>query len=255
MTISPQRPVPQSARDTIKTAIENGVYGPGERLPGERALAASLSISRASLREGLQELAKEGIVTSSPQRGWFVAVNRVSEPPNELRSFTQLAHELGLEPSTRVLHSQQRPAQFEEAKRLAIAPASAVLELHRHRSLDGTPYSLDRTIVSLGRAPGLEKVDFNNVSLYQMVEEVSGIQIAKSSYSVRADAADAYTAELLELEVGMPVLVGDEITYDLRELPILSSELTYRGDAYRFEATLYHPRLLSGANRHTSSIP
>src|SRR5699024_7394953 len=147
--------VGRSARRSIMTAIENGVSSPGERLPGERSLATQLGISRESLRQALKELAADGAVTSSPQRGWFVAVNMVSDPPNELHSFTDLARARGLEPTTQVLSAQQRPAQFEEARRLALAPASPVLDLHRLRSLDGVPVSLDRTVVALGRTPGL----------------------------------------------------------------------------------------------------
>lgn len=240
--MSTEVPVGKSARRSIMTAIENGVFSPGERLPGERSLANQLGISRESLRQALKELAEDGAVTSSPQRGWFVAVNMVSDPPNELQSFTDMARARGLEPTTQVLDVQQRPAQFEEARRLALAPASPVLELRRLRSLDGVPFSLDQTVVALGRTPGLSDVDMNNASLYQALEEVCGVQVTRSNYSVRADAADETAAALLRLDPGMPVLVGEEVTFDLTDLPVLCGELTYRADAYRFEATLYRPQ-------------
>lgn len=232
----------ESARRSIRSAIDNGVFSAGERLPSERTLAAQLSISRETLRQALKDLAQEGVVTSSPQRGWFVAVDMVSDPPNELQSFTDMARARGLEPTTRVLSTQQRPAQFEEARRLALAPASLVLDIHRLRSLDAVPVSLDRTIVALGRAPGLADVDLNNASLYHTLESACGVRVARSNYSVRADSADERTAELLRLDPGMPVLVGEEVTFDLSDLPVLCGQLTYRADAYRFEATLYRPQ-------------
>ena len=37
------------------------------------------------------------------------------------------------------------------------------------------------------------------------------------------------------------MLLGQEVTYDTDEMPVLVSATTYRGDAYRFEADLYRP--------------
>jgi GntR family transcriptional repressor for pyruvate dehydrogenase complex len=52
----------------------------GDRLPGERALADSLSVSRASVREALRVLDYIGVVEVRPGEGTFVA----RTPPNPL---------------------------------------------------------------------------------------------------------------------------------------------------------------------------
>lgn len=236
--------VAESARRSVLTAIESGAFSPGQRLPSERSLATQLGISRETLRQALKDLARQGVVTSSPQRGWFVAVdNMLSDPPNELQSFTDMAYARGLKPTTRVLSTRQRAARFEEAETLALAPASPVLDIHRLRSLDDVPVSLDRTVVALGRAQELIDIDLNDASLYHVLETACGVRVARSNYSVHADSADEQTAELLRLDPGMPVLVGDEVTFDLRDIPILCGRLIYRADAYRFEATLYRPQV------------
>ncbi|WP_375000889.1 GntR family transcriptional regulator [Aeromicrobium sp. CTD01-1L150] len=232
----------ESSRRAVLAAVENGVFSPGKRLPSERSLAAQLDVSRETLRQALKDLAQQGVLSSSPQRGWFVTANMLSDPPNELQSFTDMAHARGLKPTTRVLSSTQRPVRHEEAERLSLPPTSPLLDIHRLRSLDGVPVSVDRTVVSLARAPGLADVDLSDASLYQVLETVCDVQVARSNYSVRADGADDRTAELLGIDPGMPVLVGDEVTFDLRDLPVLYGQLTYRGDAYRFEATLFRPR-------------
>jgi GntR family transcriptional regulator len=233
------KPAAEAARLALTAAIGNGVFGPGVRLPGERALAAQLSVSRETLRQALRQLADEGVLHPSPQRGWYVTTHMISDPPNVLQSFTDMAHARGLTPTTRVLASTQRPATLDEAERLAVAPASPVLDLRRLRSLDGIPFSVDHTVVALGRAPGLAEVDFTDASLYATLEDTCGVRLAHSSYSVSAHAADASTAELLRLDPGAPVLVGEEVTYDLADVPILRGRIIYRGDAYEFQATLY----------------
>jgi len=45
-------------------AIRAGIYRPGDLLPPERDLAARLEVSRVVLREAIDELRKEGIVTT-----------------------------------------------------------------------------------------------------------------------------------------------------------------------------------------------
>lgn len=52
--------------------ILSGRFRPGERLPAERDLAASLKVSRPVVHEGLLELAAKGLVRMVPRHGAFV---------------------------------------------------------------------------------------------------------------------------------------------------------------------------------------
>jgi GntR family transcriptional regulator, negative regulator for fad regulon and positive regulator of fabA len=61
--------VPASPREYAETllleAILDGTYSPGSQLPGERVLAAQLGITRPTLREVIQRLARDGWLTVS----------------------------------------------------------------------------------------------------------------------------------------------------------------------------------------------
>ena len=231
-----------SAYHALLTNIRNGVFAPGSRLPGERQLATQLEVSRATLRQALGRLAEEGHITAAAQRGWFVRPPRVvSEPPSQLQSFTEMAESRGLTPSTEVLSYETRPATFTEAEKLGIAPASTVLALARRRSLDGVRVLVDHSVIALSRTPGMDEADLTDRSLYATFQEVAGVQIVRSDYAVRAEAADAETADLLDLAPGDPVLVGEQVEYSLAEVPILCGQVVYRGDAYRFQASLFRP--------------
>lgn len=61
----------EGAADAIRKAIIQGEFGLGEALP-EAQLTRRLGISKTPIREGLLLLFKEGLVTSFPQRGFFV---------------------------------------------------------------------------------------------------------------------------------------------------------------------------------------
>lgn len=223
----------------LSDALRRGVFPEGGRLPGERDLAGSLGVSRSTLRRALGRLADEGKLDRSSQRGWFVSRSVVGEPPSTLQSFTEMAKARGLSPRSRILSRRERPATFEEAEQLGIAPAARVLELHRLRSLDGVPVCLDRSVVVLALAAELAALDLTDRSLYETLESECGVRIARSSYTVRADACDEETAGFLEVEPGAPVLIGEELTYTDDGTPILAGRMTYRSDAYRFQADLF----------------
>jgi DNA-binding FadR family transcriptional regulator len=59
--------------DQIAALIEQGEYGPGERLPPERDLAKQLGVSRPSVREALIALEVEGYVEVRVGSGVYVA--------------------------------------------------------------------------------------------------------------------------------------------------------------------------------------
>jgi GntR family transcriptional regulator len=223
----------------LSDALRRGVFPAGGRLPGERDLAGSLGVSRSTLRHALGRLADEGKLDRSSQRGWFVSRNVVGEPPSTLQSFSEMARARGLSPRSKILSRRERPATFEEAEQLGIAPAARILELRRLRRLDGVPVCLDSSVIVLARAARLAEIDLTDRSLYETLERECGVRIARSSYTVRADAGDEETAGLLEIELGAPVLVGEEVTYADDGAPILTGRMTYRSDAYRFQADLF----------------
>lgn len=69
---APQRPA-EYAEQTLVTAILDGTFPPGATLPGERDLAAQLGVTRPTLREAIQRLARDGWLTV--QQGKSTLVN------------------------------------------------------------------------------------------------------------------------------------------------------------------------------------
>ncbi|HEX5543485.1 MAG TPA: GntR family transcriptional regulator [Micromonospora sp.] len=229
------------AYQELAEALRRGVYEAGRRLPAERELAARLGVSRATLRQALTQLAEEGFLTRSAQRGWFVASPVFSEPPSVLQSFTEMARARGLTPSAQILRRTTRAATFEEAERLGCAPASPVLELQRLRGMNGVPVCLDHNVILAARAEALAEVDMTDRSLYEALRQFCDVVIERSSYSIQAAPATPEVAELLNLAPDAPVLVGQGVSYDAAGVRVMSGVTTYRGDAYRFEADLYRP--------------
>ena len=227
----------QQVREELEAEIERGRRPVGSRLPPERALAQHFGVSRVTLRRSLEEMALAGTIARSGA-GWMVASPVIGEPPNVLMSFSEMAASRGLKPGGRVLDRRQRPATIDEAEALGLAPGAPLFELERLRSLDDVPILIDRTRIPLSLTPGLFEMDLDGRSLYGALEQTFGLRPARARLTVEAIPADERRARLLGLEPGEPLLLCRQQSEDQAGRQIELCDMVYRGDRYRFMATL-----------------
>ena len=94
-TLPSRTPATTPAREAVTTAIRRAVLvgdlKPGDKLTEVR-LAASLDVSRATLREALNLLVQDGLLVQEPYRGFSVA----SLGPDDLRDIAQTRAPLDL---------------------------------------------------------------------------------------------------------------------------------------------------------------
>lgn len=233
-----QRSSPVTAYRVLHDWITSGRWASGALLPSERTLADELGVGRTVLRRAITGLVEAGLLEAAEPRGWAVVGQHLSEGPNVLRSFSESAQERGLVAGSRILGQRLRPASYDEAEILGLAPAAQVVEVRRLRTLDGVPVAVHTVTVPARAAPGLVQADLTDGSLYEVLEGF-GLVLARCDYTLQAEAASDEIAVLLDLSPGAPVLVGHEITVDRDERPISQGRVVYRGDAYRFRASLY----------------
>jgi GntR family negative regulator for fad regulon and positive regulator of fabA len=93
---APQRPV-LHAEQSLVAAILDGVYPPDSALPGERDLATSLGVTRPTLREAMQRLARDGWLTIRQGK------------PTRVNDFWR---EGGLNVLSTLVHCQRLPPNF-----------------------------------------------------------------------------------------------------------------------------------------------
>jgi GntR family transcriptional regulator len=232
--------------------IAAGVRLVGERLPPERTMADEFGVGRATIRRALSALSAEGLIESHVGRGTFVAGGYLGEPPNVLMSFTELGRAHGLTPSARVLSAEVREATIDEGEEFGIAPGAPLFQLDRLRFLDGQPIASDSARTPLAFAPGLVDVDFSAASLYDTLA-AHGCGPVRADYAVEAVVPTERHVELLGDLHGAAVLVAHTKGYDEQGRLVEVGHTAYRGDRYRFEATLRRRRPpWPGARPHTA---
>ncbi len=68
----PGRPLYLTARDAVRTAIDSGVFQPGEQMPSTKELSERMSVSLVTMHRALQELVASGVLRRSQGKGTFV---------------------------------------------------------------------------------------------------------------------------------------------------------------------------------------
>ncbi|WP_189971004.1 GntR family transcriptional regulator, partial [Streptomyces avidinii] len=84
-----RQPKYQRIADALRTAIQAGEYGPGDRLPGENDLMATYEVARMTARQALGVLQNEGLAEARKGAGVFVRAFK----PLRRRGIQRLAHE------------------------------------------------------------------------------------------------------------------------------------------------------------------
>lgn len=233
-------PVPlyYQLKEIIKENIKNGQYQEGDRLPPERLLAETFSISRMTVRQAMNELVHEGFLVRKPGQGTFVAKPKLVQGLFKLSSFSEDMRSRGLSPSSKVISFQKIQPSACIADALLLKPHQEVFRIERLRLANGEPMALETTHLPASRCSGLSENELATGSLYKLLEEKLGIILDKAQETLEASLANSYEAKLLNIAKGDPVILRERTTYDINELPIEFVKSIYRADRYKFQFLL-----------------
>jgi GntR family transcriptional regulator len=93
---------------------------------------------------------------------------------------------------------------------------------------------LEEFIIPVYRFLDFERFDLTKRSLYEILETEYGVTISHARQSLEPVIATQYEADLLEIEVGAPLMLERRLAFDQHEKPVELSKDLYRGDRFRF---------------------
>lgn len=233
-------PIYVQISDAIKKKIFKKEWQSGDQLPSEELLVNDLGVSRGTVRKAISILVDEGVLERTQGKGTYVAEDKVSYPfAQELTSYAESMHEKGLDFDTKVISAVVGHPSIDIQERLDIDADSVVLSLVRLRSVKNIPAVLLYNWISLDRCPGLEKVNFEKISLFAAIENSIGDKI---KYGIRNFSAQKLTerqAKLIHLPAQDPILNLSQVTFNKNDQAIECSEVLMRTDQYQVTSVLY----------------
>jgi GntR family transcriptional regulator len=226
-------------REALVEIIADRRLGPGDKLPAEPALASMLTVSRATLRESLGMLEREGVLMRTRGRGTFVVgAPFLRNNLNVNSGVTDLIRAKGRVAGTKDRVVKVAPPSPSVRAALELDGDAQVLVLERVRTASGRPVVFSTDVMPAALVPSHEGAHQGMPeSLYEWLRTRCGIVPHHGVARVRPVVATSTIARRLDIRRGSPLLVLEQVDFTAENRPFLYSLEYHVPDA--FEITVY----------------
>jgi GntR family transcriptional regulator len=237
----------------LREQIKAGYYRPGAPLPSVRRLQERYAVSPMTVRQAIQQLRAEGLVTVERGSGVFVRdqpqIVRVSGPSRFRRAdrdlgqaaFAAEMERLQKEWRQDLLEVSQAPAPDEVSNRMGLEPGALVIRRYRRFHVDGLPHQVATSFIPLELAAGtaIEQENTGPGGTYRRLEE-AGHPIARFEEEVSSRMPSPDERELLRIPEGVPLFRVLRFAYGSDDRVLELTESLYPSDrvvlAYPWDA-------------------
>lgn len=222
--------------DLFRQRIVKGIWREGETLPSLEKLVAEFGVARVTVRQAIERLTRDGLV--SPQRGRGTFVTGAPRADRWLRVETTLENLSELyrdtQPTILVIDEATRTPRLAEGDGLAAERYVYMRRVHAH---EGRPYCvidiyLDAAIFA--RRPAR----FRRETVIPLLLSMPSVEIATARQVLTISTADLEVARHLGVPVNAPVAEVRRVFTGPGRRVIYLGEITYRGDYVHLEMDL-----------------
>lgn len=217
----------QRLANQLERDIQTGKYNRHQPLPPERKLAASMGVSRVSIRRAIDELVQRGLVEKRKGSGTYIK-QPILLPLYAVSGFSEDARSRGMVSDFIALQMEITRPTPEEAVSLGIAFDDSVSRLMLLRYGDQEPLVVQSTAIITEALPDPTMV---TRSLYEVLES-RGYRPTRAVQRISALALSEREAELLKVRPGEPGLRMVRVGYIDKDRPIEYTSSVYRGDRW-----------------------
>ena len=215
------QPLYRQIAELITKSLDGGEWQPGQAIPSELELAARFKVSQGTVRKAVDELAAANLLVRRQGKGTFVATH--AEEHTQFR-FLRLAPDDGSAErlSRKFLDCKRMRPSAEVAQALDIPSSQAVLQVRRLLYFRGAPVVLDDLWLPLALFKGLTEQVLTAYEgpLYGLFEKEFGVRMIRAEEQIRAVAADAESAPLLQVAAGAPLLSVSRVSFTYGDRPV-----------------------------------
>lgn len=231
-------PVPRYAQlaELFRGRIARGIWLSGGKLPSIEDLMREFDVARVTVRQAVNVLAQEGLLTPHRGRGTFI-----HRQPAKVRSMR-----LGMTlRDLAALYRDDKPKltlieQTEAVPRLTPADGNRAPRYHfmrRVHSRNGEAYCVISIFLD-ERVFRMAPRRFRRETVIPVLLELPGVRIAKARQTLSISTADVEVANHLGIGVNAPVAEVRRVCIAPDGTVLYLGEVTYRGDYIHFEMDL-----------------
>jgi len=232
-------PLYQQIKLLIMRSLQEGEWKPGEAIPAEMDLAQRYRVSQGTVRKAIDELSADNLLVRRQGKGTFVATHAEEKIQYRfLRLMPDDGKARGME--RHFLDCRRMRASASIARALELKAAEGAILVRRTLAQDGRPVVLDEIWLPAGLFKGLttERLTDYVGPMYRLFETEFDVRMIRAEEKIRAVAADAATAALLEVAAGTPLLSVERLSFTYGDKPVELRRGLYRTDGHYYRNTL-----------------
>ena len=233
---SAQAPLYVQLADLFRQRIVKGVWKTGDKLPSLEQLGAEFEVARVTVRQAVERLTRDGLVSPQRGRGTFVTGTPTSDRwirvETSLRSLADVYRDT--HPTILTIDESTRTPRLVEGDGVAAPKYAYMRRIHSH---EGRPYCvidiwLDAEIFA--RRPAR----FRKEMVIPLLLATPSVKIATARQVLTIATADLEVARHLQINVNAPVAEVRRVFTGPKRRVIYLAEVTYRGDFVHVEFDL-----------------
>lgn len=205
----------QYVAEKIRQRIEDGTYPPKQLIPNQIELAKEFNVSKITIKNALDHLARAGMVYKKSGLGTYVRdvsalVNEHDAPAN---AFNGLYRQMGAKHITsKVIKLEVSFPSEQIAKNLGIAKNEPVYEIIRLRLMDKKPFILEHTFMPVRLVPNLTD-DILHKSIYHYIHHKLHLHFGGAYRKIHAAKATDYDIQYLGAQKDTPMLEIEQVVW------------------------------------------
>ncbi len=232
-----QVPLYVQLAELFRQRIGKGVWKQGEKLPSLEQLVAEFEVARVTVRQAIEQLARDGLVSPQRGRGTFVTGTPHSDRWMRVETSLQNLADVYRDTHPTILNIDESTARMPLLSPDDGVPAERYVHMRRIHSRDGRPYCvigiwLDAEVFA--RHP----TRFRKETVIPLLMAMRSPKIATARQKLTISTADLEVARHLRIAVNAPVAEVRRVFTGPQRRVIYLGEVTYRGDFVHVEFDL-----------------
>jgi GntR family transcriptional regulator len=207
------KPLYQVVEEHIRSLIETGELMPGDLIPSEPQLAKQLDVSPGTVKKAIDNLVWERRLYRHQGKGTYVSKIDFN---NSLFRFTTYGDAAGMPTRIHKETTARRvePGNEKYCQRLNVTAGTPLLYIERVGYVEDKAVMVEYSHWLHESVRGLEDESVHIPDLmYAIIVEQFHVPVVRAEETLTAGAADAKTAEILNIAQGEPVLILNRTTY------------------------------------------
>jgi DNA-binding GntR family transcriptional regulator len=234
LNVDKAEPLYIQLKKAVQSAIHNGTFNQGDKIPTEIELSDTYNVSRITVRRAIEELVTEGYLVKQQGKGTFVNTPKIGRKIEHIISFTAACKVNGLTSHSVITERKVVEADADTAQRLQLQQGDQVLYIQRKRYAGDRPLMLENNYYPYERFSFLLEENLEG-SVYELLRSKYDIEPNQPGETVlQITLADEAQAKLLEVPIGEPLFYMNTIIFDQYGRAVHIGKQYIIGDRYQF---------------------